>query len=151
MNREFPEIFKQSCNEAPVAGVDCTTILLIAAAALFFLFLFKKRDRIKTFLKKTKSKVEKMEEEEEGFSPAPFVSLEKKVQEPISSVCHKSCCCETQWPVPIDANDAIAENALIGDFEKSPVTCHGCNGSGCLCLKKDQLNSFMPTCSGTRV
>lgn len=170
MSREIPRLMKRVAY--PEDSGDCSTILMIVAIVGIVLFLMSKTGRkLKHGLRKglnrlrrlkSKVKAEIAESVEEPFTlqPAPVVSLtEQTPLQPASpvkaglDVCHPSCCCDTQWPVPSDAapsatgdNASVESNTLMLSYDKTPLSCRGCNGRGCLCAKKSEPG-VLPRCT----
>jgi hypothetical protein len=57
-----------------------------------------------------------------------------KIKKLDTNKCSTDCCLHTQWPVP-----HIPENTN-SKYIGSNFMCNGNNGSGCLCVTKDDIN-----------
>lgn len=172
MTREIPILMKIQPDSASPFDIDwCTVILILAVGAIVFFVAKKYGKAVRAVPKMVTSRLNKIgkkvkadiEDQLESFTaqPAPFLggtdkevslqpatpSLEKTGLE----LCSPDCCCDAQWPVPIDLTNqggatASVDSSTLIDYEKTSISCRSCNGTGCLCVKKGEA-SPVPTCT----
>lgn len=56
------------------------------------------------------------------------------------NICSKQCCNHSQWPVPHDAKSGPIPKDKLKDYIGTNMSCNFGEGSGCLCVTKDDFN-----------
>ena len=56
------------------------------------------------------------------------------------NICSKQCCNHSQWPVPDDAKTGPIPKEKLAEYIGSNLSCNFGEGSGCLCVTKDDFN-----------
>jgi hypothetical protein len=100
-------------------------MLVILGALVFFLFIMPQID--KRHIEDEAKLKEKLTNTE------PLVKLDK-------NMCSRECCKFTQWPVPHDLKENHIPEEQLKEFISSNMSCNFGSGSGCLCVKKEDLN-----------
>lgn len=111
--------FKQSNNNV--------LILVILGAIIFFVFIMPMLDKANA------SEESKLKEHLNNTNTEPTVKLDK-------NMCSKQCCKFSQWPVPTDLIEKTIPEDQLKNYIGSNMSCNFGNGSGCLCVTKDDFN-----------
>ena len=111
--------------ESQIKKNNNVLILVILGAIIFFIFIMPMIDRANI------SEESKLKENLNNTEPS--VKLDK-------NMCSKQCCKFSQWPVPHDLNEKNIPEDQLKDYVGSNMSCNFGNGSGCLCVTKDDLN-----------
>ena len=101
-------------------------VLVILGALVFFLFVMPHID---------KQHVEdeaKLKEHLNNINSEPTVKLDK-------NMCSRECCKFTQWPVPHDLKEKQIPEEQLKEFISSNMSCNFGSGSGCLCVKNEDM------------
>lgn len=77
--------------------------------------------------------------------PAPIYNKideidKNKIHEIDKNPCSKQCCKFTQWPVPFNTKNPIVSDDTLNKFIPSNFSCNFGEGSGCVCITKDDYN-----------
>jgi hypothetical protein len=100
-------------------------LLVILGAIIFFVFVMPKLDDANN--KEHLNNLEKL------INIEPTVKLDK-------NICSRQCCKFSQWPVPHDLNEQTIPEDQLKNYIGSNFSCNYGNGSGCLCVSKDDFN-----------
>ncbi len=100
------------------------TVLL--GAVFFFIFVLPSLQCIQ---KKDLSKLK----EKFANNPDQIRKLDK-------NICSKQCCNHSQWPVPHDAKSGPIPKDKLKNYIGTNMSCNFGEGSGCLCVTKDDFN-----------
>ena len=100
-------------------------VLVILGAIIFFVFIMPMLDN------KNSDETNKLKEHLNNIEP--ITKLDK-------NMCSRQCCKFSQWPVPSDLNETTIPEDKLKDFIGSNMSCNFGNGSGCLCVSKDDFN-----------
>ncbi len=110
-------LFKKSDNNV--------LLLVILGAVIFFVFIMPMLDKANAS--------EEARLKEHLINTEPIVKLDK-------NMCSKQCCKFSQWPVPHDLNEKQIPEDQLKNYIGSNMSCNFGNGSGCLCVSKDDFN-----------
>ena len=69
-----------------------------------------------------------------------FVNSSNVIRKLDQNMCSKQCCNHSQWPVPHDAKSGPIPKDKLKNYIGTNLTCNYGNGSGCLCVTKDDFN-----------
>ncbi len=111
--------------ESQIKKNNNVLILVILGAIIFFIFIMPMIDRANI------SEESKLKENLNNTEPS--VKLDK-------NMCSKQCCKFSQWPVPHDLNEKNIPEDQLKDYIGSNMSCNFGNGSGCLCVSKNDFN-----------
>ena len=101
-------------------------LLVILGAIIFFVFIMPMLDRANA------SEESKLKEYLNNTN-APTVKLDQ-------NMCSKQCCKFTNWPVPDDLTEKTIPEDQLKNYVGSNFSCNFGQGSGCLCVTKDDMN-----------
>jgi hypothetical protein len=101
-----------------------TSVLL--GAVLFFIFVLP--------VLQTKQKKD-MKNLNEKFS-----NNSEEIKKLDKNICSKQCCNHSQWPVPHDAKSGPIPKDKLKNYIGTNMSCNFGEGSGCLCVTKDDFN-----------
>ena len=100
-------------------------VLVILGAIIFFVFIMPMLDKANA--------TEESKLKEHLNNTEPTVKMDK-------NMCSKQCCKFSQWPVPHELNDKTIPDDQLKNYIGSNMSCNFGNGSGCLCVSKDDFN-----------
>ena len=101
--------------------------LVILGAIIFFVFIMPMLDRANA------SEESKLKEQLNNTNTEPTIKIDK-------NMCSKQCCKFSQWPVPTDLIEKTIPEDQLKNYVGSNLSCNFGNGSGCVCVTKDDLN-----------
>ena len=110
--------FRSDCNK--------TLMYIIVCAILFFIFVLPAIDSSNQ--KETKEIKEKLEDVKQDI---PKIDTNK---------CSKQCCRQVQWPVDIGEVEGDLTQEELKNYIGSNLSCNFGQGSGCLCVSKNDFN-----------
>ncbi len=99
--------------------------LVILGAIIFFVFVMP-------ILDKAHAKEEAKLKEHLNNSE-PNVKIDK-------NICSRQCCKFAQWPIPHDLTEKQIPEDQLKNYVGTNMSCNFGNGSGCLCVSKDDVN-----------
>jgi hypothetical protein len=100
-------------------------VMVILGAVIFFIFVLPLLDD------KKNKEAKKLKE---GLDNIPEI---KKLDK---NRCSKQCCKHVQWPVPHDAKTKEIPDKELENYIGTNLSCNFGEGSGCLCVTKDDFN-----------
>jgi hypothetical protein len=100
-------------------------VFVVLGAIIFFVFIMPMLDRANA------SEEAKLKEHLNNTEPTNKID---------KNMCSKQCCKFTQWPVPDDLIEKTIPEDQLKNYVGSNMSCNFGNGSGCLCVTKDDLN-----------
>ncbi len=56
------------------------------------------------------------------------------------NLCSRQCCKQTQWPLPEELKTKDIPEEKLSNYVGSNFSCNYGNGSGCLCVSKENIN-----------
>lgn len=101
--------------------------MVLLGAVFFFIFIMP------TIESKQKKDLNKLKE---GFDNKPNNEIRKLDR----NICSKQCCNHSQWPVPHDAKTGPIPKDKLNNYIGTNLSCNFGDGSGCLCVTKDDFN-----------
>jgi hypothetical protein len=101
--------------------------LVLLGAVFFFIFVMP---AIEFNRKKDLNKLK------EGFNN----KSDKEIRKLDKNMCSTQCCNHSQWPVPHDAKTGPIPKDKLNNYIGTNFSCNFGNGSGCLCVTKDDFN-----------
>lgn len=111
--------------------------ILISGFLFFYLVL--------PFLNEKKTISEKVLEKLTDINYASATENENMLDKNLKldlNMCSKQCCKFTQWNTPDDINKGPMSANDLQNFVGSNYSCNFGQGSGCLCVTKDNLNTL---------
>jgi hypothetical protein len=69
-----------------------------------------------------------------------FANNTDEIKKLDKNMCSKQCCNHSQWPVPHDAKSGPISKEKLANYIGTNLTCNFGEGSGCLCVTKDDFN-----------
>jgi hypothetical protein len=69
-----------------------------------------------------------------------FANNTDEIKKLDKNMCSKQCCNHSQWPVPHDAKSGPIPKEKLANYIGTNLTCNFGEGSGCLCVTKDDFN-----------
>lgn len=69
-----------------------------------------------------------------------FANEPDEIRKLDKNICSKQCCNHSQWAVPDDAKSGPIPKEKLNDYIGSNFSCNFGEGSGCLCVTKDDFN-----------
>ncbi len=101
--------------------------MVLLGAVFFFIFVMPMIES------KHKKDLNKLKEGFDNKSDKEIMKLDK-------NICSSQCCKQTQWPVPHDAKTGPIPKDQLDNYIGTNFSCNFGNGSGCLCVAKDDFN-----------
>jgi hypothetical protein len=102
-------------------------IFVVLGAIIFFVFIMPMLDRANA------SEEAKLKEHLNNTNTEPTNKIDK-------NMCSKQCCKFTQWPLPDGLIEKTIPEDQLKNYVGSNMSCNFGNGSGCVCVTKDDLN-----------